>query len=572
MTIASRFMERAMKLQPAPSRAVRVERDLRISMDDGVDLLADRYCPAGDGPPPLVLVRSPYGRRGVWGLMFGRMLAERGLQVLIQSCRGTFGSGGVLDPFGPDEHNDGLATVRWLREQPWYPGVFGTTGPSYLGMVQWAIAADAGPDLKAIAAQVTTSDFRSAFYAGEAFYLETALTWVNQVATQEQHFGFARQARAGRKLRPLWNHLPLRDLDRLSTGHQVAYYQEWLTHNASGDDYWKDRRFHETLNRVTAPVSMVTGWNDLFLPLQLRDYATLRGTGAEPYLTIGPWRHADQQAVATWVSDSVAWLRAQLLGDTSGLRPRPVRIFVTGAGEWRELPGWPPPARPERWHLQPGLGLAPAAPAPGEPDRYRYDPADPTPSLGGPVDLSGRARVDNRVLEARPDVLTYTSDPLPADMEVIGEASADLFVRSSRGHTDFFARLCEVTPAGASVNICDALLRLVPGRPEPGPDGTFRLRFPLWPTAHRFRRGHRLRLQVSSGAHPRYARNPGSGEPLGTGLALFPADQQVLHDPDHPSAIILPVAVAGGTAGDAAADRAAVEPGQDAAQGPLPAG
>jgi uncharacterized protein len=542
MTIASRFFERALKLPPAPNRAVRVERDLRVPMDDGVELLADRYHPDGDGRAPLVLVRSPYGRRGVWGLMFGRVLAERGFQALIQSCRGTFGSGGVLDPFGADEHDDGLATVRWLREQPWYPGVFGTTGPSYLGMVQWAIAADAGPDLKAIAAQVTTSDFRSAFYAGEAFYLETALTWVRQVATQEQRFGFARQARSEHRLRPLWNRLPLRDLDRLATGHQVRYYQEWLAHNADGDDYWKERRYQDTLDRVTAPVSMVTGWNDLFLPLQLRDYAALRRAGQEPYLTIGPWRHADQQAVAAWVGDSLAWLRAQLLGDRSELRDQPVRIFVSGAQEWRELPAWPPPAESQRWHLQPGRALAPASPAPGEPDRYRYDPADPTPSLGGPVGLSGPARMDNRVLEARPDVLAYTSEPLAADLEVIGEAAADLCVRSSREHTDFFARLCDVDPAGASVNICDALVRLAPGRPAPGPDGTIRVRIPLWPTAHRFRRGHRLRLQVSSGAHPRYARNPGSGEPLGTGLALFAADQEVFHDPEHASAIVLPVA------------------------------
>jgi len=143
-------------------------------------------------------------------------------------------------------------------------------------------------------------------------------------------------------------------------------------------------------------------------------------------------------------------------------------------------------------------------------------------------------------------VLTYTSVPLPGDLEVFGEVTADLFVRSSREHTDFFARLCEVLPTGASVNICDALVRLVPGRPAPEPDGTIRVRFTLWPVGHRFRRGHRLRLQVSSGAHPRYARNPGSGEPLATATTLYLAQQQVYHDPDHPSAIILPVATGAG--------------------------
>lgn len=337
MTIASRFFGRTMKLPPASNHDVQVERDLRVPMADGVQLLADRYLPHVDGRPPLVLVRSPYGRRGIWGILFGRVLAERGFQVLVQSCRGTFGSGGTFDPFGPDEHDDGLATVAWLREQPWYPGSFATTGPSYLGMVQWAIAADAGPELKAMCPQVTTSDFRAPFYGGEAFSLQTALTWVNQVAGQERRFAFVRQSREDHRLQPLFDRLPLRDLDRLATGSHVAYYQDWLAHNDPGDDYWKGRRFSDTLNRVAAPVSMVGGWNDIFLPYQLRDYAALRSAGHEPYLTIGPWRHADQEAVAAWARDSVAWLRAHLLDDRSLLRPDPVRIFVTGAEEWLSL-------------------------------------------------------------------------------------------------------------------------------------------------------------------------------------------------------------------------------------------
>jgi putative CocE/NonD family hydrolase len=550
MTIASRFFERTMKLPPASDHDVQVERDLRIPMPDGVQLLADRYLPRGDGRPPLVLVRSPYGRRGIWGLLFGRLLAERGFQALVQSCRGTFGSGGTFDPFGPDEHDDGLATIAWLREQPWYPGSFATTGPSYLGMVQWAIAADAGPDLKAICPQVTTSDFRAPFYGGEAFSLQTALTWVNQVANQERRFAFVRQSREDHRLKPLFDRLPLRDLDRLATGSHVAYWQDWLTHNDPGDDYWKGRRFSDTLDRVAAPASMVSGWNDIFLPFQLRDYAALRTAGQEPYLTIGPWRHADQEAVGAWARDSVAWLRAQLLDDRSLLRPDPVRIFVTGADEWRDLPAWPPTTQAQRWHLQPDGALGTTPPAASEPDRYSYHPGDPTPSLGGPVGLQGRARMDNRMLEARSDVLTYTSTPLPDDLEVFGEVTTDLFVRSSREHTDFFARLCDVDPAGASINICDSLLRLTPGRPAPEADGTIRLRFPLWPTAHRFRRGHRLRLQVSSGAHPRFSRNTGSGEPLATATTLLAADQQVHHDPEHPSAVILPVA-------------STVQPGQD---------
>lgn len=547
MTIASRVATQVLKLPPPQTRDVRVERDLRIPMPDGAVLLADRYLPPAPAPP-LVLVRSPYGRRGIWGLVFARLLAERGFQVLIQSCRGTFGSGGIFDPFGRDEHDDGLATAAWLRRQPWYPGAFATMGPSYLGMVQWAIAADAGPDLKAICPQVTCAQFRAPFYAGQSFALETALTWIRQVADGERGLTFARQALASRKLRQLFGQLPLGDLDQRVTGHRVPYYQDWLAHNQPGDPYWAERDFATTLDRVTAPVAMVGGWYDFFLPHQLADYAALRQAGRQPQLTIGPWRHSDHEAAGVWVADAVAWLRAHLADDRSGLRTEPVRVFVTGAQEWRDLADWPPPGTmTQRWHLQPGGELGTPPPPASEPDRYTYDPARPTPSLAGAAGLHARgsARVDNRPLEARPDVLTFTSQPLPADLDIAGQATADLFVRSTREHTDFFARLCEVDPAGVSVNVCDALLRLAPGRPAPAADGSIRVQFGLWPAAHQFRRGNRIRLQVSSGAHPRYARNPGTGEPLATAAAMLPAQQQVLHDPGHPSAVILPVTAGG---------------------------
>src|SRR5215470_8959580 len=184
MTLASRFMEQALKLPPPTTRDVVVHRDLRVPMPDGVVLLADRYVPQGQNRAPLVLVRSPYGRRRTWGLLFGRLLAERGFQAVIQSCRGTFG----------------------------------TCGPSYLGMTQWAIAADAGPDLKAVAVQVSTADFRAPFYPGGSFSLQTAFYWMCLVDGQERPLGTVRNKLSQRGRRPLFRHLPLRDLDRLATG------------------------------------------------------------------------------------------------------------------------------------------------------------------------------------------------------------------------------------------------------------------------------------------------------------------------------------------------------------------
>jgi putative CocE/NonD family hydrolase len=188
-------------------------------------------------------------------------------------------------------------------------------------------------------------------------------------------------------------------------------------------------------------------------------------------------------------------------------------------------------------------GRLAATPPPEDapPDHYRYDPADPTPNIGGPLIFPPAGAQDQRPLEARPDVLCYTTDPLPADLEVIGPVRLELYVRSSRAHTDFVGRLCDVAPNGRSVNICEGLTRLEPGCGTPHPDGSLRITVDLYPTAHCFREGHRIRLHVASGGHPRWARKLGTGEPLATGTHMAPATQTIYHDAAHPAVLVLPV-------------------------------
>src|SRR5947208_16677209 len=181
-------------------------------MDDGAVLLADRWVArAMSGrAQPTVLVRSPYGRRQVVALLFGRLLAERGLQVVIQSVRGTFGSQGTFSPF--DERADGLATLRWIRDQPWHAGGIGMFGPSYLGLVQWAVAPDAGDDLAALAIQASASQFHGQTYAGGALSLETAASWLVLVAAQERRVAPLAMLRG---LRALEGHLQQLPVGRL---------------------------------------------------------------------------------------------------------------------------------------------------------------------------------------------------------------------------------------------------------------------------------------------------------------------------------------------------------------------
>ncbi len=328
----------------------------------------------------------------------------------------------------------------------------------------------------------------------------------------------------------------------MTIGQPTQLFQNVLLHGPD-DDYWKPVDYSARVGEVTIPIYLMGGWYDLFLDWQLKDYQAIRAAGRHPFLLIGPWVHGDISSFPTMKRETLAWLHAHLKGNPGNLREAPVRLFVMGTNQWRDFSDWPPPAQNERWYLQPGGALAPTPPPISEPDRYRYDPADPTPAVGG-NSLGSRKHMgakDNRKLEARADVPIYTSTVLEHDVEVIGPVIAELYVRSSLQYTDFFARLFVVEPSGKSINLCDGIVRLTPGCVVPQADGSLRIQIDIWPTAYRFHRGQRIRIQVSSGAHPRFTRNLGSGEPLATASTLRIAEQTVFHDPEHPSAILLPI-------------------------------
>lgn len=553
---------------PLPRGRYRIttERDIPVTMPDGVTLLADRFVPVGVRRPPTILVRSPYGRRGLTAVLNGMPFAHFGFQVVVQSVRGTFGSGGEFDPLG-SEQEDGLATVRWLKEQPWFGGTFATYGASYLGYSAWAIAAQAGPELKAMAAQITASTFRDATYIGGGFALESVLSWTDLTTRAEQRLGLVSSGLLSKRraVRAAFSGRPLVELDLLATGAKTRFFQDLLANadatSEVGTDYWRKRDFSATVCDVEAPVTLLGGWYDAFLPWQLRDYAALRSAGRRPHLTIGPWWHADYRHVLAATRESLDWFRAHLMGDFSRIRSAPVRVYVTGAGRWRDLSDWPPPGvRAERWHLHPGGGLGPDGPRPSEPDTYRFDPERPTPSLGGPTLLGSSKPVDQRPIERRDDVLVFTSPALETGFEAVGPVSAELYVRSSRPHTDFIVRLCDVAPDGTSRNLAEGGRRLFPGDQPADADGIRRVSIDLWPVGHRFRRGHRVRVHVTSGAFPKVAGNPGTGEPLHAVTTMVAAEQEIFHDPDHRSAIVLPVLPRESAGTDAPLDSAQVPP------------
>jgi putative CocE/NonD family hydrolase len=540
MTLASRLAERLGHLPPARTRAVRVRRDIEVVMPDGVTLLADRYRSGASGTEPIILMRSPYGRGNVWALG-ARLFAERGYQVVVQSCRGTGGSGGAFDAYR-HEAQDGLATIAWIERQPWFAGKIAMFGPSYLGIVQWAVASDPPPALRAMAAPISSARVRAFTYPGGTFSLDSTLAWL-AILDGQGRTGRGRlrdQVTARQRMRRAQSTLPLREADVAVTGAHVPFYQDWLTRQ---DDaaFWAPVEFDRRLAELSVPVTMVTGWYDMFLPAQLEDYRTLRDAGRDVRLTIGPWKHTDAGAAGESVRDALDWFGRHLL-DRPGASPRSrVRLFLGGARRWIDVDEWPPTARVMRWYLQPG-GKLRAEPAPASaPDRYRYDPADPTPSVGGSLLARSGGPRDNRALERRGDVLVYSSEALVRNVEVIGPITAELHVRSTLDNADFFVRLCDVEPAGKSVNICDGLVRLTSAAWHREADGIATVEVRLWPAAHVFRRGHRIRVQVSGGAHPRFVRNLGGVDPLATAVTMHIADQEVWHGPEHPSAIVLPV-------------------------------
>jgi putative CocE/NonD family hydrolase len=529
-------------IPPAETYDIVVDKKVEVPMFDGIVLRADRYYPRHAQNLPTLLIRTPYGRSN-FGLLWGRIFSERGFQVLIQSCRGTDDSGGEFDPFR-GEREDGLATLDWLKRQDWFDGKLAMVGPSYLGFTQWAIARDAGPILKALSTQVTSSEFFSAMYPGGSFNLELFLKWMQTTYSFKGsmlHYVSA-MIGAGRRLKAATSHLPLIEADEIVVG-PMKFWREWLQHTEP-DEWWASEDYSHTVAGVSAPNHLVSGWYDFFLPQLLRDYTTLEKAGHNPYLTIGPWTHSSNGFFKVALRESLIWLRAHLFGEIELLRASPVRIYVMGAHEWSDFETWPPRSVQQRWYLQPEGALATDIPPDSPPSQFCYDPCDPTPNVGGAINTTfgwGAGAQDNRKLEARPDVLVFTSPPLSQDMEVIGPVSAELFVHSSIEYTDFFVRLCDVHPNGKSMNVCDGLLRLFPERPVTNPDGCRTIVIDLCPTAHQFKVKHYIRVHVSSGAFPRFARNLGTGEPLATGTTMKVAEQRIFHDPDHLSAVILPL-------------------------------
>lgn len=420
-----------------------------------------------------------------------------------------------------------------------------TFGPSYLGLTQWSIAADPPAWLHGMAIGVSATSFRDAVvHPGNAFGLDLAMSWIYGLESQEAPFLAQRRADVvgERTLARASTSLPVSTADQALVGHRVDYFQDWVNHEQPGDAFWEPVEFGDAV-QTAPPISMVAGWYDIFLPPQLVDHQNLVAAGRSARLTVGPWYHSQLAGMLAMIKDAVDLYRVALDGEPVPTDD-PVRVFVMGSGTWRTFPAWPPePYTVRRLDLYTGGVLGDGPPSvPGSPTTFRFDPADPTPAVGGRALKSAHAGAKNQARrEQRDDVLTFTTDTLTSTMTVIGTGRLTLTLRTSTPWVDLFVRLCDVTPGGTSTNVCDAGVRLGPDDVTALDDGRFTVTVDLAPTAHAFLPGHKIRLQVSAGAHPLMSLNPGEGRRLREGKPTEPTTYEVFHDEDQQSWLELPI-------------------------------
>ena len=537
---------------------VAIERGVAVVTSDGVRLRSDVFLPKGAARIPTILVRVPLDKtttNTAFATTVGRLWAERGYAVVIQGTRGHYGSGGRAVPF-LDERADGIETLRWIERQPWYDGRIGMWGGSYFGYTQWVVADQVEPGPAALFIQLCSTDLHRMFYPGGAFSLETALYWALRSRGDRDDppsVAMLERAAAG---------FPLRAADDRAV-EDVPAFNVWVDH-PERDAYWAAVDGESRPERLRAPVLLMAGWYDPFLPTQLEDFVRIRA-GAPRHvaeasrLIVGPWAHAETVTLPAHgtprnyrlesLAPSLPWFDRHLRPSARHDRnDQAVRLYVMGDNVWRDEAEWPlARARATPYYLRSGGrangagGDGVLAPAPATsaepPDRYLYDPRDPVPSAGGAM-LGPRAGIaSQRAVERRDDVLVYTSATLAADVEVTGPVTLVLYVSTAAAHTDFTGKFVDVHPDGSPYNVSDGIVRRAYA-PRSGPT---EIRLELWPTSMVFKRGHRIRLEVSSSNYPRFDRNPNTGRPIATETEPVAAHQAIHHGGDTPSRLILPI-------------------------------
>lgn len=544
-------------------------------MRDGVTLKADIYRPRAEGKYPVLLQRTPYDKN--YSRNFGMKGSARGYIVVVQDVRGRFTSDGEWYTFR-HEAQDGYDTVEWAAALPQANGKVGMFGGSYVGATQMLAAIAAPPHLSGIAPYETASNYHENWtYQGGVFEQWFNQSWASGLAVNT----LARAAQGTNALN--WeNNLPLDAYPMLvppDAKTLAPYYYDWLAH-PNYDDYWKAISLEENYAHIQVPALHIAAWYDIFLGGSLRNYERLKtqagseAARSEQRLVVEIGGHSggwDQRKIgdvdfgpnAPHDNDEIVlrWYDFLLKGEQNEFAEKKlVRIFVMGKNEWRDEDDWPlARAKATKYFLRSGGKangssgdgvLNTQSPAAEAKDSFVYDPANPVPTVGGPLccdslHLAPGPR-DQRPVEERKDVLVYTTEPFTKDTEVTGPVTLDLYAGTSAKDTDFTAKLVDVWPDGFAQNLTEGILRLRYRNQREHPEAVkpgevYHLTLDLWATSNVFLTGHRLRLEVSSSNFPRFARNLNTGEEAATGTQMTTATNTIYHDKEHPSALVLPM-------------------------------
>ena len=540
---------------------VTVEIGVRAAMRDGTLLVADVYQPDAKGKYPVLLQRTPYNRKG--GRASGRLLASHGYIVVIQDVRGRYDSEGEWYPF-KHESADGYDTVEWAAKLPGSDGRVGMFGGSYVGATQMLAAIAKPPHLEAVFPYVTASEYYDGWtYQGGVLMQWFTQTWTSGLARDTVRRKVSAGLTDWRGSDP--SNFPVL---RVPEGSKLApYYFDWVN-NWSDDEYWKPWKISDHYPELEVKALHAGGWYDIFLKGTLKNYIGLRQSAKTEEarqgqrLLIGPWAHTStspegriggfvfgKQAVLDMNAAILEWYDWVFKGKKNDYAKKPpVKIFVMGDNVWRYENEFPlERQRLTRYYLH-SSGRARTVSGdgalslekPGEepPDRFRYDPDDPVGTIGGRLCCANNflqpGPFDQSPNEFRRDVLVYSTPPLSQDIEVTGFIKVELYAATTARDPHFTAMLVDVSPEGYARLITDGIIRAAlrngfTRAEEVEPGRIYRYEIDLWATSNVFKKGHRIRLYVSSSNFPRFARAPET------------ATQTIYHDAEHPSALLLPV-------------------------------
>lgn len=519
-------------------------------MSDGRVLRAEIFYPKDRVQASTILVRLPLpgGMKGELMLeAVGRLWASRGYVVLLQATRGHHHSDGDPTPF-LSERSDGLDTLAWIAQQEFYNGTIFGWGGSYFAYTALTLADQREPGFNAFFVQIGSSNWYPFFYPGGAFALESSLFWSLRDGWKTP---------SSKTIDRAANAWPVRDAAKRA-GSDVAFFREWASH-PNEDEFWKSKS-GVPMEEIVSPMLIMGGWYDPFLPQQLFEFKRLHEKNPEvaekSRLIIGPWSHADVVKMPEgfeprnyrFDSFEPALSFFESVISEKGSPSAPVRLFVMGENRWREFNSWPPKAvKPTSLYLSSnssansvkgdGTLLAEAASYSKREDSFLYDPNSPVPSAGGAM-LGPRAGIVRQdQVEGREDVLVYSSEPLEEDLLLLGPVQVEIYFSSSALSTDISAKLTDVNESGVSFNVSEGILRIP--RSDAGLSKPERYTIALQPTARRFFKGHRIRLQISSSSFPLYDRNPNTGVFIPSAKNSIAAQQRVLHGSAYPSRLIV---------------------------------